>query len=110
MLNKKFFAAVLSLLTLISINALKANAQSCPNQESFGMRQTLAVNKTLQSQIEVTYFTTDDPNAFISEKAGLKRSASYVNLNTNQFVAKIDSLERAGLATIKKQQSSTSYL
>jgi hypothetical protein len=110
MLNKKFFAAALSLLTLISINALKANAQSCPNQESFGSRPVLAVNKTLQSQIEVTYFTTDDPNAFISEKAGLKRSASYINLNTNQFVAKIDSLERAGVATIRKQQSATSYL
>jgi hypothetical protein len=110
MLNKKFFAAALSLLTLISINALRANAQSCPNQETFGSRSILAVNKSLQSQIEVTYFTTDDPNAFISEKAGLKRSASYMNLNTNQFVAKIESLERAGVATIKKQQSATSYL
>jgi hypothetical protein len=110
MLNKKFFAAALSLLTLISLNALSASAQSCPNQEAFGSRQTLAVNKSLQSQIEVTYFTTDDPNAFISEKAGLKRSASYLNLNTNQFVARIESLERAGVATIRKQQSATSYL
>jgi hypothetical protein len=110
MLNKKFFAAALSLLTLISINALHANAQSCPNQESFGSRSILAVNKTLQSQIEVTYFTTDDPSAFISEKDGLKRSASYINLNTNQFVARIESLERAGVATIRKQQSATSYL
>jgi hypothetical protein len=109
-MNKKFFAAALSLLSLISISALRANAQSCPNQESYGFRQTLAVNKTLQSQIEVTYFTTNDPNAFLSEKAGIKRSASYTNLNTAQFVAKIDSLEKAGLATIKKQQSATSYL
>jgi hypothetical protein len=109
-MNKKFFAAALSLLSLISINALRANAQSCPNQESYGFRQTLAVNKTLQSQIEVTYFTTDDPNVFLSEKAGVKRSATYANLNTEQFVAKIDSLEKAGLASIKKQQSATSYL
>ncbi|HEV7374578.1 MAG TPA: hypothetical protein VGN95_07665 [Pyrinomonadaceae bacterium] len=109
-MNKKFFAAALSLLSLISINALRANAQSCPNQESYGFRQTLAVNKTLQSQIEVTYFTTDDPNVFLSEKAGIKRSATYANLNTEQFVAKIDSLEKAGLASIKKQQSATSYL
>jgi hypothetical protein len=110
MLNKRFFAAALSLLTLISLSALCANAQSCPNQETFGSRQSLAVNKSLQSQIEVTYFTTNDPDAFISEKAGLKRSASYLNLNTNQFVAKIESLERAGVATIRKQQSATSYL
>lgn len=110
MLNKRFFAAALSLLTFISLSALCANAQSCPNQETFGSRQSLAVNKSLQSQIEVTYFTTNDPNAFISEKAGLKRSASYLNLNTNQFVAKIESLERAGVATIRKQQSATSYL
>lgn len=109
-MNKKFFAAALSLLSLISINALRANAQSCPNQESYGFRPTLAVNKTLQSQIEVTYFTTNDPNVFLSEKAGIKRSASYTNLNTEQFVAKIDSLEKAGLASIKKQQSATSYL
>jgi hypothetical protein len=110
MMNKKFFAAALSLLSLITINAVRANAQSCPNQESFGSRQTMAVNKTLQSQIEVTYFTTDDPNVFLSEKAGIKRSASYTSLNTNQFVAKIESLEKAGVASIKKQQSVTSYL
>jgi hypothetical protein len=109
-MNKKFFAAALSLLSLISIGALRANAQSCPNPESYGFRPTLAVNKTLQSQIEVTYFTTNDPNVFLSEKAGIKRSASYANLNTDQFVAKIDSLEKAGLASIKKQQSATSYL
>jgi hypothetical protein len=109
-MNKKFFAAALSLLSLISIGALRANAQSCPNPESYGFRPTLAVNKTLQSQIEVTYFTTTDPNVFLSEKAGIKRSASYTNLNTAQFVAKIDSLEKAGLASIRKQQSATSYL
>jgi hypothetical protein len=110
MMNKKFFAAALSLLSLISISALRANAQSCPNQESYGFRPTLAVNKTLQSQIEVTYFTTDDPNVFLSEKAGIKRSASYTSLNADQFVAKLGSLEKAGLASIKKQQSATSYL
>ncbi|HEX8922193.1 MAG TPA: hypothetical protein VF766_12005, partial [Pyrinomonadaceae bacterium] len=60
--------------------------------------------------IEVTYFTTDDPNAFISEKAGLTRSASYLNLNTTQFVAKLETLERAGVASIRKQRSATSYL
>jgi hypothetical protein len=108
---KRFFVAALALLALTSINAQRANAQSsCPNSATFGVRQSVAVNKSLQSQIEVTYFTTDDPNVFISERAGLKRSASYMRLNTNQFVAKIGQLQRDGLATIRKKQSSTSYL
>ncbi|HEX8649699.1 MAG TPA: hypothetical protein VF708_02585 [Pyrinomonadaceae bacterium] len=108
---KRFFVAALALLALTSINAQRTNAQSsCPNSATFGVRQSVAVNKSLQSQIEVTYFTTDDPNVFISEKAGLKRSASYIRLNTNQFVAKIGQLQRDGLASIKKKQSSTSYL
>ena len=110
-MRKKFFVAALALIALTSINALTANAQqSCPIGETFGSRPVLAVNKTLQSQIEVTYFTTNDPNAFMSEKAGLNRSASYINLSTNQFVAKLGTLERDGLASIRKQQSATSYL
>lgn len=110
-MRKKFFVAALALFALTSINALQANAQqSCPIGETFGSRPVLAVNKTLQSQIEVTYFTTDDPNAFMSEKAGLNRSASYLNLSTNQFVAKLETLERDGLASIRKQRSATSYL
>ena len=71
-MNKKFFVAALSLLTLISIGSLRANAQSsCPNQEAFGVHTSLIADKNIQSQIEVTYFTTNDPNAFISEQAGL---------------------------------------
>jgi hypothetical protein len=109
-MRKKLFVVALSLLALTSINALSARAQSCTNLETFGFRESLAVNKTLQSQLEVTYFTTDDPNAFISEKAGLNKSASYLSLSANQFVAKLDSLERNGLASIRKQNSLTSYL
>jgi hypothetical protein len=110
-MRKNFFVAALALLALTSINALTANAQqSCPVGDTFGSRPVLAVNKTLQSQLEVTYFTTDDPNAFMSEKAGLNRSASYLNLSTNQFVAKLETLERDGMASIRKQRSLTSYL
>lgn len=109
-MNKKFFVAALALLTLISINSLKAHAQSCPIDEAFGVRSSQPVDKTLQAQFEVTYFTTDDPNVFISEKDGLKRSASYLSVNTAQFVAKLESLERSGVARIKKQQSATSFL
>jgi hypothetical protein len=107
-MRKNFFVAALALLVLTSFNALAQS--SCPIGDTFGERPLLAVNKNLQSQIEVTYFTTDDPNAFISEKAGLNRSASYLNLHTNQFVAKLGSLERDGLASIRKRHSSTSYL
>jgi hypothetical protein len=107
---KKFFVAALTLLALVSFNAHRANAQSCPNRETYGVRPNYSVDKTLQSQIEVTYFTTDDPNAFISEKAGIRRSASYTNMNSNQFVAKVASLEKDGLASIRKQQSAVAFL
>jgi hypothetical protein len=110
-MRKNFFVVALALLALTSINSLRANAQqSCPIGDTYGTREVLAVDKNLQSQIEITYFTTDDPNAFLSEKAGLKRSATYLNLNTNQFVAKLDTLGRDGLASIRKQQSTTSFL
>lgn len=109
-MRKKFFVAALALFALTSISALNARAQSCPTGETFGTREVLAVNKNLQSQIEVTYFTTDDANAFMSEKAGLNRSASYLNLSTSQFVAKLGTLERDGLARIRKQRSTSSYL
>jgi hypothetical protein len=110
-MRKNFFVAALALLALTSINALNVRAQSsCPIGDTFGTRELLAVDKNLQSQIEVTYFTTNDPNAFLSEKAGLSRSGSYLSLNTNQFVAKLGGLERDGLASIRAQRSTTSYL
>ncbi|HUQ33759.1 MAG TPA: hypothetical protein VM095_16680 [Pyrinomonadaceae bacterium] len=110
-MRKNFFVAALALIALTSISALNARAQSsCPIGDTFGTRQLLAVDKNLQSQIEVTYFTTNDPNAFLSEKAGLSRSGSYLNVNTNQFVAKLGGLERDGLASIRAQRSMTSYL
>lgn len=110
-MTKKFFVAALAILALTSINAHRANAQSsCPNSATFGVRHAQPVNKSLQSQIEVTYFTTDDPNVFMSEKAGIRQSASYTRLSTQQFVARIEGLRRDGLASIRKQQAATSYL
>ncbi len=109
-MTKRFFVAALALLAFTSINAHRASAQTCDNLATFGVRPALPVNKSLQSQIEVTYFSSDDPHAFISEKAGINRSASYTRLSTNQFVAKISELERSGVATIRKQQSATPYL
>jgi hypothetical protein len=108
---KKCLVAAFAFLALSTVNALTANAQSaCLDHETFGTRPLMAVDKNLQSQIEVTYFTSNDPNAFISEKAGVRRSASYTSLNASQFVAKLDSLERAGVASIRKRQSASSFL
>ncbi len=109
-MKKKVFVAALSLLTIISFNTLRANAQSCPNQMAFGVRQSRPVDHTLRSLIEVTYFNTDDPHVFISERAGINRSGSYTNFSTRQFVARLEKLEREGLASIRKRQSATSYL
>lgn len=109
-MNKRFLVVVLALVAALSVNAHKASAQSCQVRDTYGVRAPLPVDKNLQSQIEVTYFTTNDPNAFISEKLGLRRSSSYMSLSTNQFVAKIESLQRDGMASIRKKQSATSYL
>jgi hypothetical protein len=111
-MNKKLFAVALTLLAFASFNARQANAQSCPTSslEVYGERAARPVDKSLQSQIEITYFTTSDPSAFISERAGLKRSATSVNIETTQFVARLGKLEREGLASIRKQQAVTSFL
>jgi hypothetical protein len=112
LMNRKIFVAALALLVLTSINARKANAQSCPSStvETYGAHQSLPVDKSLQSQIEVTYFTSSDSNAFISERGGIRQSATYTSLDTNQFVARLEKLEQDGVASIRKQQSVTSYL
>ncbi len=110
MLKKNFAVALFSLIAIVATNALEANAQSCPNNVAFGVRQPRTIDRSLQSRIEVTYFTTDDPNVFISERAGIKRSGSTTNLSTAQFVASIEKLERDGAASIRKRQSSLAYL
>jgi len=109
-MNKRLIIAGMAILVLTSITAQQASAQSCPNQESFGVRPGRPVDKSLQSRIEVTYFNTKDANAFISEMAGLKRSSSYTRLTRTQFVAKMKSLVDAGVASIRKQQSAAPYL
>lgn len=109
-MKKRLFAMALALVAITSINALRANAQSCPNMEAFGVRQARPVDGTRQSEVEVTYFTTADPNAFLSERAGINRSASFVSMSTQQFVARVGQLERQGVASVTKRQSATSYL
>jgi hypothetical protein len=108
---KKFFVTATAFLALASVNSLTASAQSsCPVTDNFGVRPLLAVDKNLQSQIEVTYFTTDDPNAFISEKAGARKSASYKSLDARQFVARLESLEKSGVASVRKREAASSFL
>ena len=109
-MSKKFFVAALALFALTSFTALTASAQSSCPVEMYGVRPEMAVNRNVQSQIEVTHFNTQDANAFISEKAGLRQSASYVRVNTNQFVAQLDSLVQQGVASIRKRQSASSFL
>lgn len=108
-MNKKLLVITLVLLGLSSINAHDTSAQSCPARDVYGVRAPLPVDVNLQSQIEVTYFSTDDYNAFMTEHAGLSRSASYQKLTTSQFVAKLDGLQRTGVASIKKKLSATSF-
>jgi hypothetical protein len=109
-MNKNFLVAALVLFAAASLNAHKASAQSCPNHEQFGVHSVSPIDRTLQSDIEVTYFTTTDPHVFLSEKAGIHRSASYTRLNTTDYLAKMERLVNEGVASVKKQQSAAAYL
>lgn len=109
-MNKKLFVMAVALLALLSINAGKAHAQSSCPIEAYGVRVPVPVDRNLQSQIEVTYFTTNDPNALLSEKAGINRTGSYLNMNTNQFVARLAAMQNNGVASIKKRESATNFL
>ena len=107
---KILLAVAVSVLTTTSLAAVKANAQSCPNARAYGARQVRPADNTLRSQIEVTYFTSNDPHAFVSERNGIHRSASYTSLGADLFVARLAGLERQGAASVRKRQSATSYL
>jgi hypothetical protein len=108
--RKNFFASLVMLVALASAGFAQTLSQSCPNKVSFGVHPGGPVDPTTQAQLDVTYFTTDDPNAFISERAGISRSASNTVQNTEQFMAALRGLERDGLASVQKRQSSTSYM
>lgn len=109
-MNKRIYVAAMAILVLTLVNAEKASAQSCPNVATFGAHSSGPMDRTLQSRIEVTYFNTNDPSAFISEAAGFARSGSYTRMASTQFVAKIQRLVGEGVANIKKQQSANPYL
>lgn len=109
---KNFFASLVMLVALASASFAQTvvSAESCPNQVSFGVNPGGPVDPNVQAQVEVTYFTTDDPNVFISERAGVHRSASNTVQGTEQFMAALRGMEREGLASIQKRQSATPYM
>ncbi len=108
--RKNFFASLVMLVALASASFAQTLSQSCPNQVSFGANPGGPVDPTVQAQVEVTYFTTSDPNAFISERAGIRSSASNTVQDAAQFAAALRGLERAGLASVQKRQSSVSHM
>lgn len=107
---KSFFASLVMLAALASAGFAQTLSQSCPNQVSFGSHPVGPVDPSVKAQLDVTYFTTDNPNVFISEREGVYRSASNTVLNTERFAAALRSLEYNGLASVQKRQSSASYM
>lgn len=108
--RKNFFASFVMLVAFASAGFAQTLSQSCPNQVSFGVHPSGPVDQSVQAQLDVTYFTTDDPNAFISERAGISRSASNTVQDTERFMAALRGMEQGGLASIQKRQSSVSYM
>jgi hypothetical protein len=108
--GKNFFASLVMLAALASVGFAQTTPSDCPNKVTFGVLAGGPVDRSVRAQVEVTYFTTDDPNVFVSERAGIRRSPSNTVQNTDAFVAKLRGLERDGLATVVKRQSAVSYL
>jgi hypothetical protein len=108
--GQKCFASLVVLAALASVGYAQTDSRGCPNQVSFGVRPGGPVDRAAEARVEVTYFSTDDPNVFISERAGIRRSPGGTVLNADEFVAKLQGLERGGVAHVKSRQSATSSL
>ncbi|MDQ3916992.1 MAG: hypothetical protein M3348_00690 [Acidobacteriota bacterium] len=108
--GRNFFASLIMLAALASAGFAQTLSQSCPNRVTFGAHPSGPFDRSVQAQVDVTYFTSDDPNAFISERAGIYRSASNTVQGAEEFAATLRGLERGGLARIQKRQSATSYM
>ncbi len=108
--RQKFFASLVMLAAFASAGYAQTGPQSCPNQVSFGARPAGPVDRASEALVDVTYFVTDDPNAFISERGGIRRSASGTILKAGEFVAKLQSLEQGGVARVQSRQSAASSL
>jgi len=108
--GEKFLASLVILWAFACAGFAQTGPHDCPNQVSFGVHPTGPVDRASDAQVEVTYFATDDPNVFISERAGLQRSPSGTVLKTDDFVAKLRGLEKGGVARVQSRKSSTSSL
>lgn len=106
----KLIASTVLLAAFASAGFAQTLSESCPNQVTFGANPGGPVNQSVQAQVDVTYFTTDDPNVFISERAGINRSASNTVQNAGEFAAKLRGLANDGVASIQKRQSATSHM
>ena len=108
--GQTFFASLVMLAAFASVGYAQASSRDCPNQVSFGEQPRGPVDRAAEARFEVTYFTTDDPDVFISERAGIRRSSSGTVLNSDEFAAKLQGLERSGVARVQSRQSATSSL
>ena len=112
MTNKRLALALITLLSLISIATAqqtdKEIGPSCP-VTGYGQLPATTINTSRRMRINITYFEADDPNAFISEKAGLAKSPSYLRIKSEELVAKLDQLVKQGLAHIKGEGSTDPY-
>src|SRR5829696_5185401 len=108
--GQKFFASLVVLAALASVGYAQTDSRGCPNQVSFGARPGGTVDRAAGARVEVTYFSTDDPNVFISERAGIRRSPGGTVLNADEFVARLQGLEGSGVARVESRQSATSSL
>lgn len=109
MVGRKFFASLVMLVALASIGAAQTASKECP-VTTYGLQPRGPIDKTQKVTIETTYFTTDDPNIFMSEKTGISRSSAFMKMRTNDFVAKVEKLENQGLARIKGLQTLNSFM
>jgi hypothetical protein len=108
--SRKFFASLVMLAAFASVGYAQTGPQNCPNQVSFGARPVGPVDRASEALVDVTYFVTDDPNAFISEREGIRRSSSGTVLKASEFLAKLQGLEESGVARVQSRQSATSSL
>ena len=110
MYGQKFFAPLVILTAFASVGYAQTATRDCPNQVAFGVHPRGPVSRAAEARLEVTYFATDDPGAFIPERAGTHRGPSGTVLNADEFAAKLRGLERSGVARVQSRRSATSLL
>jgi hypothetical protein len=116
MLNRRLATiATIAAITLLSFASStmaqkneKAEGPSCP-VTSYGELPATPINTSRRMRIKITYFEADDVNAFISEKKGLAKSASYQRVQSAEFTAKLERLEQQGVARVWGEGSTDPY-